>query len=237
MAFEYIQGLLGKFKRPKFRYSLEFKNLLNEFGLSDREEIIFHAMNYANGSQLEGDYLEFGTYQGTQFTAAYHFAQNFDNLNKMRFYAFDSFEGLPEIVGVDAEKPVFVEGTYRCSLDDFKNNLINAEIDLTKIELIKGFYNKTLNDTTKASLKLTKAAIINVDCDLYSSTVPVLDFIVSCLQPGTVMLFDDYYCFGGDPNKGEQRAITEWLQNNSQIKIVPFIKYSTFGMSFIVVQC
>ena len=34
-----------------------------------------------------------------------------------------------------------------------------------------------------------------VDCDLYQSTVPVLAFLADLLQDGTVVLFDDWYCF------------------------------------------
>jgi len=46
----------------------------------------------------EGDHLEFGIYEGRGFTPMYHFARS-RNLSAMKFYAFDSFEGLLEIEG------------------------------------------------------------------------------------------------------------------------------------------
>ena len=33
----------------------------------------------------------------------------------MRFYAFDSYEGIPKPTGIDAIIPVFEEGTYACT--------------------------------------------------------------------------------------------------------------------------
>lgn len=46
-------------------------------------------------SQSGGDYLEFGVYRGRALMAAYFAAQR-ASLTDMRFYAFDSFEGLPD---------------------------------------------------------------------------------------------------------------------------------------------
>jgi O-methyltransferase len=49
--------------------------------------------------------------------------------------------------------------------------------------------------------------VIWVDCDLYESTVPVLDFITEYIQDGTVIIFDDWYSFRADPDRGEQKAL------------------------------
>jgi len=42
----------------------------------------------------DGDYLEFGVFRGRSFKLAYEEAQR-NNLNKIRFFAFDGFVGLP----------------------------------------------------------------------------------------------------------------------------------------------
>src|SRR5262245_7856951 len=59
-----------------------------------REGVLRHAMEYAQTSQLEGDYLEFGVWRGRAFAAACYFAKKC-GLN-MNFYAFDSFRGIPQ---------------------------------------------------------------------------------------------------------------------------------------------
>ena len=70
----------------------------------------------------------------------------------------------------------------------------------------------------------SKAAVIYVDCDLYKSTVPVLKFIVPFLQRGTIIVFDDWNCFYGDPELGERKAWSEFLSANPHLKFEEFIE-------------
>jgi len=64
--------------------------------------------------------------------------------------------------------------------------------------------------------------------------VPVLDFITDYLVDGTILIFDDWFVFRGNPNYGERKAFNQWLKKNPEIKITEFQKYSTVGNSFIV---
>ena len=59
---------------------------------SPKEEIIRNAMKFVCSSQLDGDYLEFGVYEGFSFASAFHFAHR-QGLEEMKFFAFDSFQG------------------------------------------------------------------------------------------------------------------------------------------------
>ncbi len=182
---------------------------------------------------IEGDYLEFGVANGTSFIFAYQAAQKF-NLKSMRFYAFDSFQGLPEIRNIDAEVKNFKEGMFNVAESEFLKRLKKDNVDLSKVQTIHGWFNETLTNETKMNLLIKKASVIMVDCDLYESTVPVLDFIVDYLQDGTIIVFDDWFCFRGNPNRGEQRAFREWLKRNPSIKVSEFHKYGAEGNSFIV---
>ena len=105
---------------------------------------------------------------------------------------------------------------------------------MDKVNLVKGWYDKVLNGDTKKHLSTKKAAFIFIDCDLYESTVPVLNFITEYLQSGTIIAFDDWYCFKGSPEKGEQKAFKEWLQKNPSFKALEFHKFSWSGNSFIM---
>ena len=80
---------------------------------------------------------------------------------------------------------------------------------------------------------IKKAALIWVDCDLYESTVPVLNFITDYVQDGTIIVFDDWFSFKGNLNMGEQRAFREWLKKNPSIRATEFHRFAT-GNSFIL---
>lgn len=88
----------------------------------DRNEFLRKVMNYVGGSKLDGDYLEFGVYKGGTFANAVRIAKG-KRLAGMKFYAFDSFEGLPDIIGVDLEFKQFKSGELGFSLEKFKDNL------------------------------------------------------------------------------------------------------------------
>jgi macrocin-O-methyltransferase TylF-like protien len=49
-------------------------------------------------SKIKGDLLEFGVYRGTSFISAFKQAQE-HRLTHMRFFAYDSFAGLPNDEG------------------------------------------------------------------------------------------------------------------------------------------
>lgn len=219
---------------PSFRYSIYFSFFQNFLNYSPREKIIKTTMEFISHSNIKGDYLEFGVYKGNTFIAAYNFAQKMA-LRLMRFYAFDSFQGLPELGGVDNNKFCeFNKGQYFCNLSEFKKNISRRGVKLDKIEIIPGWYNEVLNKETKNKIGIKKAAVIWIDCDLYESTVPVLNFITDYVQDGTVLIFDDWFCFKGNPNYGEQKAFKEWLKKNSKIIITEFHKFAWHGNSFII---
>jgi O-methyltransferase len=215
---------------PSFRYSYFF----DVFAYTARENMMKIAMEFATHSKLNGDYLEFGVNKGESFIAAFHFARR-SGLNAMNFYAFDSFRGLPEIKGIDAEGFAhFREGAFACDMDQFRSIIASNGVALDRVNLVPGWYDEVLNEQTKGKLPLSSAAVIWVDCDLYESTVPVLDFITGYIQDGTIIIFDDWFSFRGDPNRGEQKAFAEWLANNPQIRATEFHKFDWKGSSFIL---
>lgn len=229
---KFIKSILFPFWR--LRFTPTFLVMRNFFAYSEVEEMYFKVMRFAGASGLEGDYLEFGLAWGNSFVTAYHCAQ-YHNLTGMKFYGFDSFEGLPEISGVDAKGfREFEKGQFSYGAEVVKKYVKKKGMDLSKVELVPGFYDKSLNAETKKKLPLKKAAVVMIDCDLYESTVPVLDFITGYIQEGTVIIFDDWYSYRSDPNRGEQRAFREWLEKNPSLVAVEYQKYSMGGNSFII---
>lgn len=157
-----------------------------------------------------GDYLEFGTYRGTSFVLAMHEARKHEQLADMRFFAFDSFQGLPHDEGT-----VCKTGEHACSEQQFLRLCRQAGADLSKVHTIPGFYDVSLTHILKQQYKL-RPAIVHIDCDLYTSTKTVLDWLTDLVQPGTFLIFDDWMAFERDERHpthaeyGEPRAFEEW---------------------------
>jgi hypothetical protein len=146
------------------------------------------------------------------------------------FFAFDSFEGLPE---TDKEDGYFEEGTFNTSEEDFKRIVKkNTGYKLSEENIIKGFYNNTLTDNLRETLP--KVGIVHIDVDLYSSTIEVLNFIKPLLVKGSLLIFDDWYCFPGGSEAGERKAFMEFSNDNSGFEFEEWKNYSTFGKSIFV---
>ena len=199
----------------------------------ERIDFLKKVMNFVHKCKIPGDYLEFGVFKGSTFTEAYKIAKA-KKINGMRFFAFDSFEGLPESSGIDKDSGQFEKGEYKFSIERFKDNLKKAGINLKDVKIIPGWFDQVLNSGLKKELGLENTAVVWIDSDLYESAVPALDFITDLVVDGTIIVFDDWFFFKGNPNRGEQRAFGEWLAKNPQIRVSEFHKYFWHGNSFIV---
>jgi hypothetical protein len=62
----------------------------------------------------------------------------------------------------------------------------------------------------------------------------VLDGITPVLQEGTLLIFDDWFNFKGNKNKGEQKAFYEYFGSQNVWDYVEYQTYATFGKSFVV---
>jgi len=196
---------------------------------SERLDFFRKAMRFISSNNIPGDYLEFGVYKARTFTAAYDFAKLL-KIKDMRFFAFDSFQGFPELKNDPHWK------TAGCYMDRSKweSVLESNGVELWDVEIVEGWYNDTLNDKTKRERILKKAAFIYVDCDIYKSTVPVLDFITNLVQDGTVIGFDDWNFYKGNSDYGQRRAFYEWQDRNPNIIAEPWICMDGMSQSFIL---
>jgi O-methyltransferase len=193
---------------------------------------------YLVGAQIPGDYMEFGVYQGRTFAHACNLMGML--FPAMRFVACDSFEGLPAPKGLDAERGYsshFYERQFSCSKEQFLKNIDKDGVDCARVLTIEGWFDKSLTGSKRAALGIEKLACAWIDCDLYESTVPVLNFIVPMLSVGSVVLFDDWRCFRNHPDYGQQRAVREWLEANPKIKLAELLSFGWNGLAFTVLDC
>lgn len=204
----------------------------------NRWDAIDNLADYLVGAAIEGDYYEFGVYQGKTFAfACQKMSPVFPN---MRYIAFDSFQGLPGPKGIDLVEgysSTFYEGQFSCSETEFISYLQKRGVDLERVVTVGGWFSQTLKEETAERFGLGKIAAAWIDCDLYESTVPVLKFITPRLSVGSVLLFDDWRCFRNLPDFGQQRACSEWLSENPQMELRHLLSFGWHGSAFTVAGC
>lgn len=97
-------------------------------------------------------------------------------------HGFDSFEGLPE------------DWTSRMPQGFFRRDAVPAVRN--NVELHVGWFDKTLPGFKDLHSNLP-LQLLHVDCDLYSSTVTILNTLRTNIVPGTVIIFDEYINYPG----------------------------------------
>jgi hypothetical protein len=155
---------------------------------------------------------------------------------EIRFFAFDSFSGLPQLDAADEGHSRFREGRYNYAESKFVSNVLSNSMQIASNRLITipGFYSESLKEDLKETYNLKAASIVMIDCDLYSSTVSVLEFITDLVQDGTILIFDDWYAYKGSPNCGERLATQEWINKNPQFSLFPFAAKGPFQRAFVL---
>lgn len=239
-----LGSMIRRMMRPLRVAARRFVMLSGEGSYTGEHGCLYTAASFVAWNQIEGDYLEFGVYEGDSFATAFRAIHDQRRLHSAfvegspekqpptRFFAFDSFSGLPE--GLGARHADYAPGAYACSQDKFKRNIAGLGVDLKDVVIVPGFYDKTLNDATKEKHGLRRAAIVMIDCDLYESTVPVLEFLTDLVDQGTILIFHDWFRFRGSPKCGEQRACREWQERNPHLELIEYWREGPQAVSFLV---
>ena len=201
------------------------ENRITEFGM------LAQAFEFKAINNVKGDYFEFGLWRGKTFCYAHIMKHRYRQLDT-KLFGFDSFQGLPEIA--DEKDNIWHEGQFAYSEDKLRAHLKRQGILDHEFELIPGYYENSLTDSLHEQFHNKSAAIVYIDCDLYESTIPVLNFMRRYLVNGTIICFDDYYNYKAAADQGEQRAMREFLQEHQEIQFIPYFDYSPLGKSFIV---
>lgn len=133
-------------------------------------------------------YMEFGVYNGTSLFDYYN-AYTLNGINK-EFYGFDSFEGLPE-ENLDNLSP------WKTGEFSMGGNIESRLLNNPNITLFPGWFSESLNIETVDKIGNKKCGIIHIDCDIYTSTIQVLEWIVvnDFLTEGTVIVYDDWAAY------------------------------------------
>ncbi len=139
----------------------------------------------ADAANTTGQVLEFGVRFGNSI-------RQIAGLVGQDVHGFDSFEGLPEAWHNEPGGAYTTGGVMPAVPDN--------------VTLHKGWFDDMLPEFVAQHPEPVR--LLNIDCDIYSSTITILDTLAPQIVPGTVMVFDEY--IGGESWRDDEfRAFTE----------------------------
>jgi Macrocin-O-methyltransferase (TylF) len=189
--------------------------------------------DFLSENEIRGDYHEYGCHRCRTFRMALTEARR-HGLDEMKFWAFDSFEGLPT-PSTETSVSKWTQGALTTSEATFRDLVRQHGIYVDKVATVKGYYADSLTTELQHRFveKEKKIALVTVDCDLYESAVPVFQFVDPLLQDGSVIYLDDLFVGNkGNPGRGVARAFREY-QKRSQWQFIRHLDVGWWGRSYI----
>lgn len=167
----------------------DWGELRSHVTFASRDQVLELAVELAR--PVPGHIVEFGVYQGRS-TRTIRDELWMSGLwdrrqRRKRIYACDSFRGLP--------------ATYE-NLP--AGNFATPVPRLAGVRIVNGYFEDSL--TPELASEVRKVSLAHFDADLHSSTALALDWLRPLLQPGSLLVFDEF--IGEDP--AEERAFLEW---------------------------
>jgi O-methyltransferase len=139
--------------------------------------------------KVPGDLAEVGVYQGAS-------ARLICEVKGDRpLHLFDTFEGLPD-PGQNDDK-VFERGNFGCGLENVKTYLR----PFPNVHFYKGLF-----PSTSGPVADRKFAFVNLDVDLYESTLSAIEFFYPRMEANGIIISHDYNGVSGVP-----KAINEFF--------------------------
>ena len=197
----------------KFPFSSHYNN-----------DVIRHLNHTCNTGVLhcnQLDLFEFGVLTGRSLKGLVR-ALNQTQINFRRSWGFDSFVGLPQEERHkqgQLEERGFTPGAFSASQIIHERSYSKLEATILKfindsrVTLVRGFYNESLTPTLATERQMKPALMVEVDCDLYTSTRTALDWLFTnkLLVVGTLIVYNDWRGFGG-AQSGEAEAHAEVMK-------------------------
>jgi len=140
----------------------------------------------------DGAFAEIGVYKGGTARLLSQVAED------KQLHLFDTFEGMPDVnEHYDGHK----KGDFADTSVEGVRAFVNAG---DRVHFHKGYF----PDSTKSVSPNLKYSLVYVDVDIYQSVKDALEYFYPKLNPGGVMIFDD---FDSPKCSGVRKALDEFL--------------------------
>jgi hypothetical protein len=175
-----------------------------------------------------GSILEFGVAGGITFT--YQAVKIEKSGKPFQLIGFDSWKGLPEETSGVWRPDRHHKGVFSYPKSEVIDHLVASVPDYPHywIRFIDGFYSESLTKDVRDSIG-DEVVFLNIDVDIHSSTMQLLDWVTPILKAGALMYYDDwkdpidtkFHVEAGNPETewGEHLAHKQWLDKNPGFEV------------------
>jgi Methyltransferase domain len=170
-----------------------------------REQVLRLAVRSA--ARVPGNVIEFGVAQGASTRVLRNELRRLrrqqPKIGRRRLFACDSFRGLPE------QFETLTQGTFACEPPRIRG-----------VAFVVGYFDQTLDEAL--AQRVGRVALASLDADLESSTLCALRWLTPLLDPGSLLLFDEFDGDGG----AERRAYETWTAETGvqTSKVAEFVR-------------
>ena len=199
--------------------------------MTSRERLFatLFACRHVVAAKVPGDFVECGVWRGGNALIAADVFGRFDPARMV--WLFDTFAGMtaPTEADVDNTKQESARARFEreqrahhndwcyASLEDVQNNFREAGLLSGDVRFVRGDVLHTLADPIGLPARIS---VLRLDTDWYESTKKELEILWPRLQPGGVLIVDDYGHWGG-----AKKAVDEFFATRPR-PLLNYIDYT-----------
>lgn len=176
--------------------------LLNQPNNFSHPRLILYDKLVDQTSNLGGIIVECGVGAGVSLNSICQSEISISSLKNIKpreIFAFDSFEGFPEPSIHDNSarqltKGQAIERNWFLELNNLYDelNLLGINENKIKLHLVRGFFEKTLNQQKLDKKLLSGISLLHLDVDIYNSYKICLEVLHPLMLKGGIIIFDEY---------------------------------------------
>ncbi len=165
-----------------------------------------------------GTCLEFGVHVGN--TYIWQAREILTKYTNSKLIGFDSWQGLPEETSGIWFPERHAKGEFASPKDVVTRKLYQlTTLSDNRFSFVDGFFSDSLSEEVRNNIN--DVIFVNIDVDMYKSTIDLLDFIKPLCKPGVIIYWDDWKdpADQHDREWGEHLAFADWLKKNEDVKV------------------
>jgi O-methyltransferase len=199
--------------------------------LRSKSEFFERAFIALSFNGISGDYSEFGCEGGASMWLAWQ--EIAANPVARHMWAFDPFARAPGTEDPGGDQLTWIPNRVSMGVDDFHSVLATRGVPRDAYTTVEGDFAESL-PRLGSHAEPRDVALAYIACDLYSSTVSVLEFLEPRLKHGMILAFDDYYCWTDSDVSGERAALEEFAAKHPEWNFHRYMSIDWDGAAFVV---
>lgn len=190
----------------------QFIELVSPFSMTSVARIskLYESLNTIMSNNIEGDIVECGVWKGGNILGSMEYCHYY-GIDKT-IWAYDTFEGMTNPTQFDinlndqSASTIFNSVKCESSLTEFNKTINISQLDKTKLKIIAGDINVTLDQIDNVPKQIS---LLRLDTDWYESTLKELNILYPKISKGGICIIDDYGHW-----QGCKKAVHEYFNND-----------------------